>query len=130
MAEEQRSRLAPRTGTVGATRDPGDTQRVHGFATAGRAGQSTARLFLLNKMEVPQQIRVRLPAGSPAYATGQSVVDTDDHWGAVRATQVACGGRDCTARPTAILQATGTSTTGRPTSRPAYTTGKTNICHP
>ena len=64
--------------------------RVHGFASRGEPSDEV-RIFLINKFEVQQKLRVVMPAGMRELATIVSMVDTPDHWGEVTAPQqVAC----------------------------------------
>jgi hypothetical protein len=58
-------------------------KRVHGFASL-EASSGHVQVFLINKFEVVQKIRVALPASGPAAlaeGTLTSMVDTADHWG-------------------------------------------------
>ena len=65
--------------------------RVHGFAAVG---DGRLRVYLINKMESVMSVRVTLPDAK--YETGftaESMVDTDDHWGARNTSiSVSCDG--------------------------------------
>jgi hypothetical protein len=69
--------------------------RVHGFATSA-LGAGTLQLFLINKFDAVQQVRVLLPPAGVAPTELTSMVDTPDHWGTVTAPQgVSCVERVC-----------------------------------
>ena len=71
-----------------------DADRVHGFATSAPVG--TLQLFLINKFNVVQKVRVVLSPVGAAPEQLRSLVDTPDHWGTVTAPQhVPCVGRVC-----------------------------------
>jgi uncharacterized membrane protein len=64
--------------------------RVHGFACR-KEGSGEIRVFLINKYEAQQKLRVVLPAGTNELKSVVSMVDTADHWGKVtEAQKVAC----------------------------------------
>jgi len=65
--------------------------RVHGFAARTRDGDASLRVYVINKMETAQTLRLRLPAGT-SLEHGAAMVDTDDHWGTTRALTVDCSG--------------------------------------
>ena len=71
-------------------------RRVHGFA-ARAAAAPFLRLYLLNKLEAPQAVRIQLPAGGAPLLFAEAMVDTDDHWGTRRALDVSCDGGVCEA---------------------------------
>eukprot|EP00947_MAST-08B_sp_MAST-8B-sp1_P001296 g1296.t1 len=55
----------------------------------GDTGDVIIRVFLMNKMESEQHVRLQLPAGGK-LGRGEAMVDTDDHWGTMRALDVKC----------------------------------------
>ena len=69
--------------------------RVHGFATSSLA-TGALQLFLINKFDALQKVRVVLPPTGSAPTQLTSMVDTADHWGAVTAPQlISCVERAC-----------------------------------
>ena len=69
--------------------------RVHGFAASAPA-TGALQLFLINKFDAVQKVRVALAPAGAAPEELTSLVDTPDHWGAVTAPQhISCVGRVC-----------------------------------
>jgi len=69
-------------------------RRVHGFASLALSARSdksdVLRIYLLNKLETPASVSISLHAGVPLPRMAQAMVDTADHWGALRDLQVKC----------------------------------------
>ena len=69
--------------------------RVHGFASRDELSGAVS-IFLINKFEVAQKLRVSLPVGALAPDSVVSMVDTTDHWGKLTAVQpVSCVSGTC-----------------------------------
>ena len=65
--------------------------RVHGFATSSPVMAGALQLFLINKFDALQKVRVLLPPTGAAPKELTSMVDTPDHWGTVTTPQaVSC----------------------------------------
>ena len=94
LARAQRKSLLKINGTA-------DGYRVHGFATRNETGPGPGpgagpdAVFLINKFEVEQKVNIAL--GSPAAELGHviSLVDTDDHWGALAGSRSQCTAGVC-----------------------------------
>ena len=94
LARAQRKSLLKITGTA-------DGYRVHGFATRnetapGGAGADT--VYLINKFEVEQKVRITFGSqGANLTDLGHviSLVDTEDHWGALAGSQPQCDAGVC-----------------------------------
>jgi hypothetical protein len=76
--------------------------RVHGFAAIGKAGGKDEVLcYLINKNKLPRTIEIKLAGTSAsATATAESMVDTNDHWGAMTPPaplKCSAGGASCAA---------------------------------
>merc|ERR1711990_331718 len=64
-------------------------KRVHGFAAMDKA-TGTVQAFALNNYETSQDVHIALPSGFPQLSHAESMVDTDDHWGTVKETDLKC----------------------------------------
>jgi len=73
--------------TVNFTNPNVHIARVHGFAAGAGSEQ---RVYLINKMQTAQLVRVELPARSAALTRATSMVDTTDHWGAKISSSISC----------------------------------------
>ena len=82
--------------------------RVHGFASRHEP-DGEIRIFLINKFEAQQKLRVVLPAGMHELDTIVSMVDTPDHWGEVTAPRPVARVLCRATSPLCILQAQGMS---------------------
>ena len=68
--------------------------RVHGFATSASTG--TLQLFLINKFDAVQKVRISLAPVGAVPEEQTSLVDTPDHWGTVTVPQnISCVGHIC-----------------------------------
>ena len=69
----------------------GEFRRVHGFASRDHA-RPYLRVFVINKLEAPQMLRIKLHAGGAPLRAAEAMVDTEDHWGTRRSLNVTCAG--------------------------------------